>query len=279
MGTARIQRHPARICVYTGMRLIRHGLAVLFTLIAAVPLAQAQHAQTGLQAFGQNIQTADEQLLAQANQARAAQGVGPLAWDPALAAAALAHCRRMAAEGEIAHRYGGELELTDRAGQAGAHFSLIEENVALGTYVDMIHDGWMHSPGHRANLLNAQVNRVGIAVVAARGVYYAVADYARAVTLLSRTEVEAAVGAALRSRGLMLLEETTDARSYCSGGARPASSPGFMMLWQDADVTLLPRALTERMASGRYRKAEVGACPAQNVEGAFTVYRVAVLLY
>jgi uncharacterized protein YkwD len=261
------------------MRFVRHGLAVLSALFAIVSIAHSQAYQPGRQALGQNIQTADEQLFAQANQARAAQGVGPLAWDQALAAAALAHCRRMAAEGEIAHRYGGEAELTERAGQAGAHFSLIEENVALGTYVDMIHDGWMHSPGHRANLLNPQVNRVGIAVVAAHGVYYAVADYARAVTLLSRAQVEAAVGATLRSRGVMVLEETADARSYCSGGARPASSPEFMMLWQDADVTMLPRSLTDHMASGRYRKAEVGACPAQNVEGAFTVYRVAVLLY
>ena len=247
--------------------------------MAAVIPARAQDAQSSGQGFSQNLRGADEQLFAQANQSRAAAGAGPLAWDPGLAAAALAHCRRMAAEGEIAHRYGGEPELTDRAGAAGAHFSLIEENVALGSYVEMIHDGWMHSPGHRANLLNPQVNRVGIAVVAARGVYYAVADYARAVTFMSRNQVEAAVGATLRGKGLIVLEDATDARAYCSNDARPASAPGFLMLWQDADITQLPRALSERMVTGRYRKAEVGSSPAQNVEGAFTVYRVAVLLY
>jgi uncharacterized protein YkwD len=258
------------------MRIFRRLQAVLLTLTSACALAPAQSAR---QASLQNLRDANEQLFAQANQSRAALGVGPLQWDPALAAAALVHCQRMASEGEIAHRYGGEPELTERAAQAGAHFSLIEENVALGSYVDMIHDGWMHSPGHRANLLNPQVNRVGIAVVPAHGVYYAVADYAQGVKLLSRTQVEAAIGADLQSRGIMVLQESADARAYCSGGARPASAPGFTMLWQDADVTLLPRALTEHMATGHYRKAEVGSCPAQNVEGAFTVYRVAVLLY
>jgi len=37
--------------------------------------------------------------------------------------------------------------------------------------------------------------------------------------------------------------------------------------------------LQQRIASGDYAQASVGACPAQNAQGAFTVYRVAVLLY
>ena len=51
------------------------------------------------------------------------------------------------------------------------------------------------------------------------------------------------------------------------------------MLWQDSDVSKLPQALIDHLASGQYRKAAVGNCPAQNVEGSFTAYRVAVLLY
>ena len=51
------------------------------------------------------------------------------------------------------------------------------------------------------------------------------------------------------------------------------------MRWQDADLTQLPQALAERLASGNYRQAAVGSCPAQITEGSFTAYRVAVLLY
>ena len=55
--------------------------------------------------------------------------------------------------------------------------------------------------------------------------------------------------------------------------------PRFIMRWQDADLTRLPQALVEKLASGNYRQAAVGSCPAQIAEGSFTAYRVAVLLY
>jgi hypothetical protein len=51
------------------------------------------------------------------------------------------------------------------------------------------------------------------------------------------------------------------------------------MRWQDADLTLLPQALLDRLATGKYRQAAVGSCPAQGLEGTFTAYRLAVLLY
>src|ERR1700743_1011195 len=98
-----------------------------------------------------DLGSVSEQIFALANQARAQAGVGRLAWDPALAAAALKHCRRMAQEGPIAHRYGGEADLAPRAANAGARFGVIEENVAIGPSAEGIHNEWMNSPGHRAN--------------------------------------------------------------------------------------------------------------------------------
>jgi len=262
------------------MEVDRRASYLLLALAASLFLGHA-HSARAQSAPLPDLQPQGEQLFALANQARAANGAGPLKWDPALATAALAHCRRMAQEGEIAHRYGGEADLTERAGQAGAHFSLIEENVALGSYVNRIHEGWMNSPGHRANLLNPEVNRVGISVVAAGGVYYAVADYARAVDALTPAQVEAAVGASLKSKGLMIELGTPDARAYCEsdGRYRGSNPPQFLMRWQNAEATQLPKQLLEQMADGRYRKAEVASCRPRDVEGGFTVYRVGVLLY
>jgi hypothetical protein len=254
------------------------SLAFAAPLLLASPLAFAQDAAPA------NIQTADEQLMALANQARAQAGAGRLQWDPALAAAALFHCRRMAAEGPIAHRYGGEPDLTGRAGQAGAHFDLIEENVAVGSSADAIHDEWMHSPGHRSNLLNADVNRVGVAVVQSRGVLYAVADYARAVQSFSAPQAEARVASLIKASGVSILSDPSLARRACTtdqGMPQSAGSPtpGFVMRWQGADLSQLPKTLTDRLASGRYKLAAVGSCPAQDLDGSFTVYRIAVLLY
>ena len=231
-----------------------------------------------------DLQSQAEQLFALANQSRAEQGAGPLKWDSALAEAALAHCRRMAAESELSHRYGGEPGLSDRAGQAGAHFSLIEENIALGSYVDQIHTGWMHSPGHRANLLNPNVDHVGIAVVRANGVYFAVADYSRAVDVLTPAQVESAVAELIRPSGVFVHNDQGLARAACAldrGMPRAFSGPqpAFVMRWQGADLSHLPPALVQRLSSGEYKQASVGSCAPRDVEGNFTVYRVAVLLY
>ena len=63
----------------------------------------------------------------------------------------------------------------------------------------------------------------------------------------------------------------------------PASAadaqPEFVMRWQNPDLSQLPGDLAEKLSSGRYSQAAIGSCPAQNVEGSFTVYRIAVLLY
>lgn len=259
------------------MKLFLFSCTLAAMVIATQPRALAQNAD------GTVVQTAAEQLLALANQSRAENGAGRLRWDPALASAALKHCRRMAAEGPISHRYVGEPDLAQRTGQAGAHFSVIEENVAVGPSAAVIHDEWMRSPGHRSNLLSPDVDRVGIAVVASRGVLYAVADYSRGVESMGTREVESRVAALIRRNGVSILSDPSVARAACtmdSGVPRSAAArPGFIMRWQDSQLDRLPSALIGRLDSGRYHRAAVGSCPAQGVQGTFTAYRLAVLLY
>jgi uncharacterized protein YkwD len=240
----------------------------------AIPSVSAQPVSPG-----SNIPAAAQQLFVLANQARASAGVGALKWDTALAAGALLHCERMAVEGPIAHQYGGEPDLLARAQSAGAHFSLIEENVALGSYIATIHQGWLDSPGHRANLLNPQVDSAGIAVVFGGGVLYAVADYARAVPVLSREQVEASIAALIRASGLFIVRDPADARTYCATGSHPSGRSAFLMVWEDPDISALPHDLADRIASSGFRSAVVGACAPQASEPGFTSYRVAVILY
>jgi hypothetical protein len=257
--------------------------AVFFCLVLCALLIAAQRFGMAQNADGTVVQTAAQQLLVLANQSRAENGADRLRWDPALAAAALKHCRRMAAEGPISHRYEGEADLAARAGQAGAHFSVIEENVAVGPSAAVIHEGWMHSQGHRSNLLSADVDRAGIAVVASRGVLYAVADYSRAVEVMGAREAEARVAALIKQSGLTIINDASVAREACtmdSGVPRSATPhPGFIMRWQDSQLEHLPSALTSRLSSGQYHRAAVGSCQAQGVQGTFTAYRLAVLLY
>jgi hypothetical protein len=249
------------------------------SLLAGMMMASAY----GQAAGGVPQPAAAEQLFALANQARAEAGVAPLVWDPALAVAAMRHCQRMAVEGPIAHRYAGELDLTERAGAAGAHFSLIEENIAVGSHASTIHTGWMESPGHRTNLLNAQVDHVGIAVIAAQGVLFAVQDFSKSVDVLTQDQVEARIAALVKVSGVSVRRDNVDARGACrlDRGLPPLrfDQPDFIMRWRGADLDRLPADLVARLASGQYHQAEVGSCPGQAAEGPFTVYRVAVLLY
>jgi hypothetical protein len=245
-------------------------------------LAQAQPRSSQFQS-SQAIQSEAWRIVQLANQERAAAGAGPLKWDAALAAAARQHCLRMAAEGPLSHRSRGEPATEERAARADAHFSLIEENVALGPDPATIHQQWMHSSGHRDNLLNPDVDRIGVAVVAGRRGLYAVADYARNVPQLTQTQVEAKVADMVQGKGVVVGRSSNAARQAClSDRGVPETESGvrsrFIMRWQDADLSRLPRELTGKLASGQFRHAEVGSCPPQGQQGWFTAYRVAVLL-
>ena len=109
--------------------------------------------------------SAEEKLLLDAtNRERAAAGLQALRWNDALAAAARQHAQLMAGENVLSHQLPGEPPLDQRAAQAGAKYAMVAENVAVGPDPEEIHDGWMHSPGHRRNILNAELTAIGIAV-------------------------------------------------------------------------------------------------------------------
>src|SRR5580692_8870159 len=102
--------------------------------------------------------SADErQLLDAANRERTAAGLQSLKWDDALAAAAREHARLLARENVLSHQLPGEPSLEQRVAQAGAKYAMVAENVAIGPNSEEIHDGWMHSPGHKRNILNAEL--------------------------------------------------------------------------------------------------------------------------
>ncbi len=267
------------------MRIARRAWTVCAVLIAPVLLvAQGQYETGGQPAAAANLSADAEQIFALANHARRIAGAVPLRWDPALAAAALYHCRWMVQAGQIAHRYGGEPDLAQRAANAGAHFGVIEENVAIGPSAAGVHEEWMESPGHRANLLSPVVDRVGIAVIASRGVLYSVADYANEVPSLTDEQVEARVAELMRMSGIGIEIDHTLAREACakdSGFPRNAAGlqPRFIERWQSAGLDKLPQTLVDHLSSGNYRSAAIGSCPATVSEGSFSAYRVAVLLY
>src|SRR5665213_77694 len=215
------------------------------------------------QVRGQAVSVAEQYLFQAANAERAQRGLPTLRWDGALYRAAQGHSLEMARRESISHQYPGEPELAERGKSAGARFSLIAENVAEAPTAVRIHDAWMNSPGHRANLLDPHVDAVGISVLMRNGQLYAVQDFERSVEALTLEQQEQAVGRLVAAAGPVAIVQAQDeARRTCtlSTGYAGARQPTFVMRYTSGDVLRIPDALKVRVASGQYREAVVGAC-------------------
>ena len=226
----------------------------------------------------QNV--SEQYLLAAANQDRAAHNLRPVRVDESLARAARLHAFAMVEHRTISHQFEGEPELATRARDAGAHFSLVTENVAEAPNSAQIHEMWMASAGHRANLLDPNVDSVGIAVVQMKGQLYAVEDFARTVAQMSIDQQEAVVGELLMVQGLRLAGNNGDARQTCTmaTGFVGQRQPSFVIRYSSSSLDRLPDQLTSRLGTGKYHEAEVGAC-VTGKQTPFSGYNVAVMLF
>ncbi len=226
----------------------------------------------------QNV--SERYLLAAANQERSARGLAPLQYEEHLLLAARRHASAMEQRREISHQFPGEAGLAERAEEAGAHFSRVTENVAEASNSALIHELWMNSAGHRANLLDPQVNAIGIAVLQSHGQLYAVEDFAHIVASISLDQQESSVAETLLKSGLRVSTGGEDARETCtlSTGFAGVHRPLFVMRYTTSDVHQLPEELTTRLQTGKYRRAEIGACVTET-QSSFSAYSLAVLLF
>jgi hypothetical protein len=224
---------------------------------------------------------AEQYLFAKANAERTQRGLRPLHWDDTLYRAAVEHAREMAAREAISHQFPGELDLSARGRQTGARFSRIAENVAEAPTAVQIHQAWMHSPGHRANLLDPAVDSLGIGVSSRDGELFAVEDFDHSFTKLSLDEQESEVGELLHSNSsIAILPRSGDARRTCAmeTGYAGGRMPWFIMRYTAADLSRLPDTLKQKLASRKYHRAAVGACAASGTQN-FSAYSIAVMLY
>jgi hypothetical protein len=247
--------------------------------IAVVGMVAAMGGRTARAQVGASI--AEQYLFAAANAERGQRGLPLLRWDVGLYRAADAHDREMTARESISHQYAGEADLSERGRAAGVRFSVIAENVAEAPTAVRIHDAWMQSPGHRANLLDPKVDTVGIRVLRRNGQLYAVEDFAKVVANVPLAEQERSVGALIaQATAIAVLPTNDEARQSCAmdSGFAGERQPSFVMRYTTPDLTVLPAALTKSLGAGTYREAMVGACAARGA-GDFSTYSLAVLLY
>ena len=228
----------------------------------------------------QKIPETEKLLFESANRERIARSLPALKWDEKLAKAARKHAELMADQHLLLHQLPGEGSLVTRARDAGMGFRRITENIGMAEYAGAFHDGWMHSPGHRANILDAEVDAVGIAVVEGGAQLFAVEDFARVVILLSLEEQEQKIRRLIAAHGLRLLGAADDARQSCATGRDPVGGGKghYIAHYETTDISRLPEGLEKEVRSHRYKTAAVGAC-APRVSPDAAPFRIVVLLY
>ncbi len=251
--------------------LLAARITILFAAFVTVTLG-------AVTARSPQITAQEGQLFNALNRERAAQGLPILQWDDALASAARQHASRMAQFNLMSHQLPGEPELGTRAGEAGARFSVIAENVAVGPDPATIHSAWMRSPGHRANILSTELSAVGIAVVQGSSGLFAVQDFARSSANVNIDQQQQQVISLLAAQGLHATA-SAEAQSICNGqrvyiGNRAAT----VLRFETPDLDKLPTALEQQLQDHPFHAAAVGACPTGGASG-FSRFRIAVILF
>jgi uncharacterized protein YkwD len=151
------------------MRIAMRVLAVMSVGFAFLSISLAQ---TGAPA-------AEQALFASVNRARKAQGMAALKWNERLAAAAQQHAKIMAQRGATSHGFSGEPSLASRVTQAGVRFVWLAENVCQGSDSEAIEAEFLKSANHRANILDTDMDSIGVGAVERGGQWFVVEDFAK----------------------------------------------------------------------------------------------------
>lgn len=117
----------------------------------------------------------EKYVLEETNKARAKNNLPALTLNSKLVEAARLHAKNMAAHRKMSHvlMIKDQRTVTDRVRYVHYEWSNVGENIAQGyAYKDVV-NGWMHSRGHRANILGGYTEiGIGIAEDANGSPYY-----------------------------------------------------------------------------------------------------------
>lgn len=110
------------------------------------------------------VTSAEQQALNLMNADRAASGLPALKLNNKLTALARDYAQDMINRGFFSHYNPEGQSPFDRMQQYGISYRYAGENLAINSSVEAAEQAFMNSPGHRANILNANYSEIGIGV-------------------------------------------------------------------------------------------------------------------
>jgi uncharacterized protein YkwD len=146
----------------------------LLLIPASAPAAGPAGPCSGADVSSSKTRTTERATLCLLNQERRRAGLPDLHWNRSLSHAARQHSRSMVRRRFFSHTSSNGGDFATRIRKAGYSGRAIGENIAWGagdrgTPREIV-QAWMHSPGHRRNILNPFFRRIGVGV--ARGAPY-----------------------------------------------------------------------------------------------------------
>jgi uncharacterized protein YkwD len=234
---------------------------------------------------------AERELFDLANQARTQAGIAPLQMDEGLIQAARAHAAAMAAQQQLSHQFADEPSLAQRlAANCTLHLDQTGENVSLAGSVGQSHEGLMHSPPHRENLLNPGYNVAGFGAVRAGSSLYVAQDFGHSLPAYSPRQAGGLVsGSIARTRReanlphLQWMDSDTAQATACSMARAdslktPAPRGSYILRYTTAQPETLPTAAAQAIENRAVHTFSVGTCYARTNSYPNGVYWVTLVL-
>lgn len=109
--------------------------------------------------------SSEQQMFKLVNQQRASNKIASLVFNDSLRDVGRAHCEDMFRRGYFSHYTPEGLSPFDRMAQANITYTYAGENLAFAQNVNLAMEGFMQSPGHRANILSPNFGKIGIGVI------------------------------------------------------------------------------------------------------------------
>jgi uncharacterized protein YkwD len=234
---------------------------------------------------------AERELLNLANQARAQAGIAPLQMDAGLTQAARAHAAVMAGQRQVSHQFTGEPSFSERlSANCTLHLDQAGENVSVAGSVEQSHQGLMHSPPHRENLLNPAYNVAGFGVVHAGQSIFVAQDFGHSLPAYSPRQAGGLVsGSIARMRReanlpqLQWMDSDTAENAACSMARADslktvASHGSHIVRYTTAQPQILPDAAAKVIEDRGVHTFSVGTCYARTSSYPNGVYWVTLVL-
>jgi uncharacterized protein YkwD len=234
---------------------------------------------------------AERELFDSANQARAQAGIAPLQMDAGLTQAARAHAAVMAGQRQLSHQFNGEPSFAERlAANCTLHLDQAGENVSVAGSVEQSHQGLMHSPPHRENLLNPAYNVAGFGVVHAGQSIYVAQDFGHSLPAYSPRQAGGLVsGSIARMRReanlpqLQWMDSDTAENAACSMARADslktvASHGSYIVRYTTAQPQILPDAAAKVIEDRAVHTFSVVTCSSRTSSYPNGVYWVTLVV-